>query len=159
MFIPPSLDPPHTLCVWGGGVKIERGWAEHLTTEGFKKLVAIKAPLNLGLSEKLKKNFPTIVPVPRPLVVNQVIKDPYWVAGFTSGEGCFLIGIYKSPSAKRQETAGLVFKISQDSRDEQLMKSLVSYFGAGNVYKDGEVISFKIAKFEDLTKIDFKRVA
>ena len=33
------------------------------------------------------------------------------------------------------------------------MKSLVSYFGAGNVYKDGEVISFKIAKFEDLTKI------
>jgi len=65
-----------------------------------------------------------------------------------------LIGIYKSPSAKRQETVGLVFKISQDSRDEQLMESLVSYFGAGNVYKDsGEVLSFKIAKFVDLTNI------
>jgi len=50
---------------------------EHLTTEGFKKLVAIRASLNLGLSEKLKKAFPTIVPVPRPLVVDQVIKDPY----------------------------------------------------------------------------------
>jgi len=127
---------------------------EHLTTEGFKKLVAIRASLNLGLSEKLKKAFPTIVPVPRPLVVDQVIKDPYWVAGFVSGDGCFLIGIYKSPSAKRQETVGLVFKISQDSRDEQLMESLVSYFGAGNVYKDsGEVLSFKIAKFVDLTNI------
>jgi hypothetical protein len=50
---------------------------EHLTIQGLKKLVAFKASLNLGLSLELTKSFPTIVPVPRPLVEDQVIKDPY----------------------------------------------------------------------------------
>lgn len=34
---------------------IERG--EHLTTEGLKKLVSIKASMNRGLSDKLKTKF------------------------------------------------------------------------------------------------------
>lgn len=50
---------------------------EHLTIEGLKKIVAIRASLNLGLTEELKNAFSTIVPVTRSLVVDQVIKDPY----------------------------------------------------------------------------------
>jgi len=69
---------------------------EHLTIEGLRKILALKASLNLGLSGKLKKAFPDIIPVPRPLVVDQSIKDPHWVAGFTSGECCFNITIFKS---------------------------------------------------------------
>jgi len=49
---------------------------EHLTIEGFRKIVAIKASLNKGLSDKLKEAFPNVIPVPRPIVVDQVIKDP-----------------------------------------------------------------------------------
>jgi hypothetical protein len=49
---------------------------EHLTLEGLNKLVAIKASLNLGLSSELKKAFPDIVSVLRPLVKNQEIPDP-----------------------------------------------------------------------------------
>jgi hypothetical protein len=124
---------------------------EHLTLEGLKKLVAVKASLNLGLTDELKKAFPTIVSVLRPIVINQTIKDSYWVAGFSSGEACFLVSIFKKQDGK--QTVGLVFKISQDSRDDQLMKSLIPYFGAGNVYKYREVLDFKISKFEDLTKI------
>jgi hypothetical protein len=41
---------------------------EHLTMEGLRKIVAIKASLNLGLSESLNKAFPNITPVPRPVV-------------------------------------------------------------------------------------------
>jgi hypothetical protein len=48
-----------------------------LTIEGFKKLLAIKASMNNGLSDQLKVAFPDIIPVPRPLVVDQEIKDPY----------------------------------------------------------------------------------
>lgn len=59
--------------------------------EGLKKIVAIKASLNLGLSEELKVDFPEIIPVLRPLVENQVIKDSEWISGFTSGEGCFFL--------------------------------------------------------------------
>jgi len=123
---------------------------EHFTIE---KLVAIKAVLNKGLSEVLKNAFPAIVPVTRPLVEDKVIKDPYWLAGFTSGEGCFLVSIYKSQVVGGRETVGLVFKISQHSRDEQFMNSLVSFFGAGNVYKYKEVMDFKITNYGDIAKI------
>ena len=50
---------------------------EHLTYEGLEKVVALKASLNRGLSEELKTVFPNTVPVLRPLVVDQVIPDPY----------------------------------------------------------------------------------
>jgi len=64
---------------------------EHLTIEGIKKLVAIKASINLGLSDKLKAAFLDVKPVKKPLVINQEIKNPYWIAGFIDGEGCFLL--------------------------------------------------------------------
>jgi len=35
---------------------------EHLTIEGLHKIVAIKASLNLGLSDKLKVAFPNVIP-------------------------------------------------------------------------------------------------
>jgi hypothetical protein len=46
----------------------------------------------------------------------------------------------------------LEFQITQHTRDEQLMNSLVSYFGCGNVYKHRKVIDFKVTKFRDLTE-------
>ena len=49
---------------------------EHLTEEGLHKIVAIKASMNLGLSESLKADFPDVKPVPRPVVLNQKIKNP-----------------------------------------------------------------------------------
>jgi len=66
---------------------------EHLTTEGLHKIVAIKASMNNGLSDGLKLAFPNTIPAPRSVIVNQVIKDPNWLAGFTSGEGSFFIDI------------------------------------------------------------------
>jgi hypothetical protein len=41
--------------------------AEHLTLEGFNKILSIRASLNLGLSDKLKAEFPTIVAMERPI--------------------------------------------------------------------------------------------
>jgi len=53
---------------------------EHLTVEGLQKIVAIKASLNLGLSDILKTAFVRpetgVISVDRPLVTNQKIKDP-----------------------------------------------------------------------------------
>jgi len=39
---------------------------EHLTIEGLNKLIAIKASINLGLSDQLKEAFPKVVPLNRP---------------------------------------------------------------------------------------------
>ena len=44
---------------------------EHLTEEGKKKIVAIKASMNNGLSSEFKSAFPSIIPVPRPVVEGQ----------------------------------------------------------------------------------------
>jgi hypothetical protein len=46
---------------------------EHLTNEGLKKIVSIKAVLNNGLSNELKIAFPVI----RPQINNQIILDPH----------------------------------------------------------------------------------
>jgi len=49
---------------------------EHLTQEGLMKILAIKASMKHGLSEKLKLYFPDVVPVVRPIVENQKVQDP-----------------------------------------------------------------------------------
>jgi len=61
--------------------------------------------MNNGLSDKLKAAFPDIKPVQRPLVTDQEIKNPYWISGFPSGEGCFEVVIGFKPL--RRGGAGL----------------------------------------------------
>ena len=62
---------------------------EHLTSEGLRKIISIKASINNGLSSSLKEAFPGIIHAVRPLKENISIYNPQWLAGFTSGEGCF----------------------------------------------------------------------
>ena len=49
---------------------------EHLTPEGLNKIVSIRASMNDGLSDLLRNSFPNIIPVERPKVEGQGIKDP-----------------------------------------------------------------------------------
>lgn len=63
----------------------------HLTPEGLQEIVNIKASMNKGLSKDLKEAFPYTYKFPRPLVADQVIRDPQWLAGFAAGEGCFYV--------------------------------------------------------------------
>ena len=86
---------------------------EHLTFEGIQKLVAINSSINRGLSDQLKAAFPKTIPVQRPIVVeNPKIPHHQWLAGFTSGEGCFRVMINKS-NTKVGWTVQLVFQITQ----------------------------------------------
>lgn len=48
----------------------------HLTLEGLKEVLSIRASLNTGLSDKQESAFPGIVAVDRPIVVNKVVPDP-----------------------------------------------------------------------------------
>ena len=52
---------------------------------------------------------------------------------FTSAEGSFLIKKFKSKT-KLGVALRLVFQLVQHARDEKLMKSLIVYFGCGNIY-------------------------
>jgi hypothetical protein len=50
---------------------------EHVTAEGLRQILSLRASMNKGLPEKLKADFPDIIPVPRPLILSQDIKDPH----------------------------------------------------------------------------------
>lgn len=73
---------------------------EHLTASGLEAIINIRATLNKGLTSALIEAFPNTVGVARPQVDNTDVKliDPQWVAGFTSGDGSFIVSIrdYKS---------------------------------------------------------------
>jgi hypothetical protein len=76
---------------------------KHLTLEGLLDIVNIKASMN---TETVPDGFTGVVPVARPSVpdLNNPI-NPFWVAGFVSGEGCFSLSIKKSISSKLGATS------------------------------------------------------
>lgn len=128
----------------------------HLTTKGLKDIVAIKASLNLGLSSNLKVAFSSLPSICRPLIADQDIPNPYWIAGFASGEGSFYVRIGQSDYTKSGSQVQLSFYITQHIRDKALLVKLISFFGAGRYHKmEGkEWASYECSKFSDIiTKI------
>lgn len=67
--------------------------------------------------------------------------------------GCFYISITKSSQYKSGAQVKLRFQLTQHSRDEQLMRSLVEYLGCGVYYLDsgGDHGDFIVTRFSDLT--------
>lgn len=104
------------------------------------------------MSDELKAAFPDVIPVARSLAVDQEIKDPNWVAGFTSGEGCFRVRISKSANTQTGYLVALEFKISLHSRDEEVLKDLVKYLGCGHYYPNNghESGQLRVTKFSDV---------
>lgn len=127
---------------------------EHLTLEGLDKLVSIRASMNLGLSEQLKISFPLCKPgLKFTFSINNNF-HPQWIAGFTTGEGYFGVKLLSSSTIKTGIQVKLVFQITQHTRDELLLKSLVDFFGCGKYYssrvKSGD---FQVGKISDIVNI------
>lgn len=125
---------------------------EHLTYGGLKKIVGIKASINRGLSQKLQEAFPSVMPAERPLSHKISILNPHWLAGFTSGEGCFFIVIHKSVNSKLGEAVQLRFILVQHIRDIQLMEKIKEYFNCGQLQKNNETIQYTVSNFLDLNE-------
>lgn len=126
---------------------------EHLTEEGFTQLVAIRATINRGLSDTFKASFPGVIPLEKPVVKDQQVPDPWWLAGFVSAEGSLGIEIYKS-STKTGFNVALSVRIYQHYRDEELLKSLRTYLGCGRVTTTTRGDRwFVVAKFTDIETI------
>lgn len=45
----------------------------------------------------------------------------------------------------------LLFKLTQHSRDEQLIRSLVDYLGCGKIYVNERSVDFIVTKYSDIT--------
>ena len=121
----------------------------HLTIEGLKKLVSLKALINKGLPDQFKEAFPNIEPINK-LEIIKDIPDSNWVAGFASGEGCLLVRIFESASHKIGYQVQLRFQITQHNRDKNLMEKLVEYLGCGFISERGDIVDFHVTNFNDI---------
>jgi len=116
--------------------------------------VALKAVLNKGLSLDLSKAFPNIIPISRPEVSISKIINPFWLAGFVEAEGCFSVTIFKSKTSKFGEAVKLSFILTQNVRDEDLMKSLIEYLGCGyTTLENRGTIDFKVTKISNIRDV------
>ena len=123
---------------------------EHLTKEGLEKIISIKGSLNLGLSTELKEVFSNINLEKRPKIDNITIQSPYWLAGFSGGEGSFMVQVKKSVTNKSGYSVILEFQLAQHSRDINLMKSIINYLDCGVIYEYSQIVIFKVSKFSDI---------
>ena len=111
---------------------------EHLTTSGLQEIINLRSSLNLGLSE-LKAAFPKTILANKPKVENQRIPHPQWVAGFSTGEGCFSVAF------SNDRFKYLSFKLTQDTREEQLIGSFLEFWGVDIIIlvKEGEILKLQ----------------
>ena len=103
---------------------------EHLTEKGLLKILGLKSYLNLGLSDKLKEAFPNIIPENKPEYKFKGISDPFWIAGFSSGDGCFHILVSEQKSKITNTVLRKVvlrFSIKWHIREEEVIKGMVNY--------------------------------
>jgi hypothetical protein len=125
---------------------------EHLTIEGLRKIVSIRASMNLGLSKVLKEAFLDVKPVERPVVKLPSTIDFNWIAGFAEGESCFSINVFNSPTNKIGKTVVLKFQITQHERETILMKSIVEFLACGKVRKRSNqpCVDIQVIKFSEI---------
>ena len=127
----------------------------HLSKVGLLKIINIKASMNLGISEVVKKEILNIIPVERPIILTDNIPNPNWISGFVSGDGNFDVRIINSSKNKTGYQVSLRFRISQHNKDIKLMELLIKYFGSGIIEQNSkdQVVNLTISKFSEITKI------
>ncbi len=130
---------------------------EHLTKEGLINLINIRASLNKGLPERLKSAFSNVIPVARPEVPKAILDSnnpniKHWIAGFVSGEGCFIIKTSKSKTHKLGTSVTLNFLVFQNIRDAYLLESFSQVFGCGSfsIKEKTAIGTFAVTNFNNI---------
>jgi len=126
---------------------------EHFSEAGLNKIASLKALMNNGLSDSLKDSFPNMTVLQRPTVEVTKNFDPDWLAGFTSGEGCFFVDMYKAQTKSGSGyTTRLKYILTQHSRDTALMRGLVNYLDCGVIceYPNKDITEITVSKLGDI---------
>ncbi len=62
------------------------------------------------------------------------VLNPYYIAGFVDGEGCFSISIYKHKERRHGLDVKLVFEIELRADDREILERLKRTLDCGNIY-------------------------
>lgn len=82
------------------------------------------------------------------------IINPYYITGFSDGEACFALSIYKDSRMLTGWQVKPFFKISLHNKDRALLELIQRYFGVGKIYKHGkDSIEFRVSGLKNLSVI------
>lgn len=106
---------------------------EHLTEGGLSEIISLKSTLNLGIPDNLKNAFPNIKAKNRPEYFFKGIPDPFWISGFTSGDGSFHIVHERKNSRTGIEGSATRriftrFSIHLHIRELEVLKGIANFF-------------------------------
>jgi hypothetical protein len=79
--------------------------------------------------------------------------NPWWVTGFSDGEGSFSMSIFKSKTAAIGWTIEPCFIITLHKRDLELLNSIKNFFSVGSVSLTGNLARFRVRSRSDLQVI------
>jgi len=129
---------------------MEKG--EHKSLSGLLKIFSLRAILNKGLPSYIKAEYPNITPAVEPEFKLSNYLNSHWLSGFITAEGSFFISIYSNEKRKAGYAVSLVFSLSQDLRDLELLNRLVNYLGCGIVreHPNRNTAELIITKKEDI---------
>ena len=62
--------------------------------------------------------------------------NPYWLVGFTDGEGCFSISIFKNKTLKSGYQVFPEFVLTQGAKSLETLEKVRDFFGCGRIYEN-----------------------
>ena len=62
--------------------------------------------------------------------------NPFWLTGFTDGEGCFSISIFKNKTLKSGYQIFPEFVLTQGAKSLETLEKVQKFFGCGRIYEN-----------------------
>lgn len=81
---------------------------------------------------------------------NDNILHPYYITGFSDGEGCFFINVRPRPNRNKGYAVELLFKITLSLKDKLLLEKIKDFFGVGRLLSQGSSVSYNVRSLDDL---------
>jgi len=60
--------------------------------------------------------------------------NPWWIVGFTDGEGCFSISTFRNSTTKSGFQTLYEFVVTQGEKSRDSLEAIKEYFGCGHIY-------------------------
>ena len=80
--------------------------------------------------------------------------NPYYITGFTDGEGCFSVSIFRDNRMLTGWQVKAVYKISLHNKDRPLLVLFQKFLGVGKIYKHGEnSVEFRVSALKNLKAV------
>lgn len=80
--------------------------------------------------------------------------NPYYISGFTDGEGCFFVGVSPDSKYKTKFKVKATFQVGVHIKDIALLEEIKQFFNVGNISKLGEEsVQYRVSAINDLNVI------